>query len=83
MAIRLTEENLLLTPDETLVDLHPPAFRKGRRGATSMEYVVVASFILVVLMAGVNALGFQVGSLFTSNAAAVTKATASVPQPSP
>jgi Flp pilus assembly pilin Flp len=47
--------------------------RKRRRGATSMEYCVMASFILLVLIASVQAFGFKVGSLFTSNAAATSK----------
>jgi Flp pilus assembly pilin Flp len=47
--------------------------RKKRRGATSMEYCVMVSFILLVLIASVQALGFTVGSLFTSNAAATSK----------
>jgi Flp pilus assembly pilin Flp len=46
---------------------------KKRRGATSMEYCVMASFILLVLIASVQAFGFKVGSLFTSNAAATSK----------
>jgi len=83
MVIRMKAPNLLPAPEATLMDRRPPELRKGRRGATSMEYVVVASFILVVLMAGVNSLGFQVGSLFTSNAAATTKATAAVPPAAP
>jgi len=49
------------------------ARRKKRRGATSMEYCVLASFILMVVIAAVQALGFKVGSLFTSNAAATSK----------
>ena len=47
--------------------------RKRRRGATSMEYCVMASFILLVVIATVQALGFKVGALFTSNAAATSK----------
>ncbi len=49
-----------------------PSRRKKRRGATSMEYCVMASFILLVLIASVQAFGFKVGGLFTSNAAATS-----------
>jgi Flp pilus assembly pilin Flp len=49
--------------------------RKRRRAATSMEYCVMASFILMVLIASVQAFGFKVGGLFTSNAAATSKIT--------
>jgi Flp pilus assembly pilin Flp len=56
--------------------------RKGRRGATSMEYCVMASFILLVLIASVQALGFKVGGLFTANAAATSKFS-SGPNPGP
>jgi Flp pilus assembly pilin Flp len=52
--------------------------RKKRRGATSMEYCVMISFILLVLIATIQALGFTVGSLFTSNAAATSKFSPSV-----
>jgi Flp pilus assembly pilin Flp len=47
--------------------------RKRRRGATSMEYCVMASFILLVLIASIQAFGIKVGGLFTSNAAATSK----------
>jgi Flp pilus assembly pilin Flp len=62
----------------------PPSLshRKRRRGATSMEYCVMASFILLVVIAAVQALGFTVGGLFTSNAAATSKFSSS-PQPGP
>jgi Flp pilus assembly pilin Flp len=56
--------------------------RKGRRGSTSMEYAVAASFILMVLIASVHALGFTVGGLMTSNAAATSKFS-SGPKPGP
>jgi len=50
-----------------------PSRRKRRRGATSMEYCVMASFILLVVIASVQAFGFSVGGLFTANAAATSK----------
>ena len=50
----------------------PPA-RRGRRAATSMEYVVMASFILMVVIGAVQYFGFSVGNLFTANAAATTR----------
>jgi len=56
--------------------------RKRRRGATSMEYCVMASFILLVVIASVQAFGFTVGGLFTSNAAATSKISPAAP-PSP
>ena len=55
-----------------------PSRGKGRR-ATSMEYCVLASFILMVLIASVQAFGFKVGGLFTSNAAATSR----IAQPGP
>jgi Flp pilus assembly pilin Flp len=56
--------------------------RKKRRGATSMEYCVMASFILLVVIAAVQAFGFTVGGIFTSNAAATSKFSAG-PKPGP
>ena len=46
---------------------------KGGAAATSMEYCVMASFILLVVIASVQAFGFKVSSLFTANAAATSK----------
>lgn len=51
-----------------------PVRRKGRRAATSMEYVVMASFILLVVIAAIQSFGFSVSKLFTSDAAATSKA---------
>ena len=45
----------------------PRPGRKRRRGVTSMEYVVMASFILMVLIGTVQYLGYGVGNLFTSD----------------
>jgi Flp pilus assembly pilin Flp len=42
--------------------------RTGRRGATAMEYLVCASFILVVLIAGVQHLASVTQSLFQKDA---------------
>lgn len=47
--------------------------RKRRRGATSMEYVVMASFILMVVIGAVQYFGYSVGNLFTYDAAATSK----------
>ena len=59
----------------------PPAGEtlRRRRGATSMEYVVMASFILMVLIGAVQYFGYSVGNLYTADAAATSKAT--VPPP--
>ncbi len=59
-------------PSEAAVSSEPSP-RQRRRAATSMEYCVLASFILLVVIASVHALGFTVGGLFTSNAAATSK----------
>jgi Flp pilus assembly pilin Flp len=48
----------------------PP--RRPRRAATAMEYLVVASFILVVLIAGVQHLGLMTGTLFQHDADATS-----------
>jgi Flp pilus assembly pilin Flp len=44
------------------------AGRRCRRGATAMEYLVCASFILVVLIAGVQHLASVTQSLFQKDA---------------
>ena len=54
-------------------DARPTRRRKRRRGATSMEYCVMASFILLVVIAAVQSFGVHVGALFTSNAAATSQ----------
>jgi len=46
--------------------------RRGRRGATSLEYVVVASLILVVVVAVVQHLGWITDGLFQKSANATT-----------
>lgn len=52
----------------------PRVRRKRRRGATSMEYVVMASFILMVVIGAVQYFGYSVGNLFTYDAAATSNA---------
>jgi Flp pilus assembly pilin Flp len=49
-----------------------PAPRQRRRGVTAMEYLVVASFILMVLIATIQLLGSHVGNLFKKDANATT-----------
>ncbi|HVS38401.1 MAG TPA: hypothetical protein VMS17_22780 [Gemmataceae bacterium] len=51
-----------------------PPRRKRRRAATSMEYVFVASLILVVVIAGLHTFGISVNRLFSANAAATSHA---------
>jgi Flp pilus assembly pilin Flp len=46
--------------------------RRARRAATAMEYLVVASFILVVLIAGVQHLGSMTRNLFQHDADATS-----------
>ncbi len=48
----------------------PAAPRKRRRGVTSMEYLVCASFIIIVLISTIQALGITVKGLFTKDATA-------------
>jgi Flp pilus assembly pilin Flp len=79
MQLSLDSQELALA--EVQIPLTPPS-RKRRRGATSMEYCVMASFILLVLIASVHALGIKVGGLFTSNAAATSKFS-QTPNPGP
>ncbi len=50
----------------------PRGRRRKRRGATSMEYVVMASFILMVAVGAVRYFGYSVGALFTANASATS-----------
>ena len=56
-----------------------PARRRGRRGATSIEYAVMISFILLVVIAGIQTFGISVSKLFTADAAATAKAAAPPP----
>ena len=51
-----------------------PPRRKKRRAATTMEYAVMLSFILLVVIAAIQSFGISVGKLFTSDAAATSKA---------
>ena len=46
--------------------------RRARRGATAMEYLVVISFILVVLIASVQHLGTLTRNLFQHDADATS-----------
>jgi len=48
--------------------------RKGRRGATTMEYAVMISFVLLVCIAVIQGFGINVGKIFTGDAAATSKA---------
>jgi Flp pilus assembly pilin Flp len=47
--------------------------RQGRRAATSMEYLVMASFILVVLIVGVQSFGVSVARMFQVDANATSQ----------
>jgi Flp pilus assembly pilin Flp len=42
--------------------------RRRRRGATAMEYLVVATFILIALIYGVQHLGFVAGNTMQHDA---------------
>jgi Flp pilus assembly pilin Flp len=53
-----------------------PRRRKRRRAATTMEYAAMISLILLVVIAGIQSFGISVGKLFTGDAAATTKASA-------
>jgi Flp pilus assembly pilin Flp len=46
----------------------PERQRQRRRGATAMEYLVVASFILMVLIVTIQTLGVNVSNLFKKDA---------------
>ncbi len=46
-----------------------------------MEYVVVASFILMIAIGAVQYFGYSVGALFTANAAATSKVDATSHNP--
>ena len=70
MQLSLVSQEMAATAGEAS---QVPSHRNRRRAATSMEYCVMVSFILLVLIASVHALGFTVGGLFTSNAAATSK----------
>lgn len=48
-----------------------------RRGATAMEYLVVISFILVVLIIAVQSLGGVTKGLLSNSASATSKTTGS------
>jgi Flp pilus assembly pilin Flp len=53
--------------------------RRPRRGATAMEYLVVATFILVVLIASVQHLGSVTHGLFQHDADATSVINGSPP----
>ena len=55
---------------ETLTE--EPAGQRGRRGATALEYLVCASFILVVLIVVVQHLGSLTGGLFRQSSTATS-----------
>jgi len=48
--------------------------RRGRRAATTMEYAVVISFVLLVCIALIQSFGISVGKIFTGDAAATSQA---------
>jgi Flp pilus assembly pilin Flp len=50
-----------------------PSRGQGRRGATSMEYLVMLSFILLVVIVGVQTFGSSLAALFRSNANATSQ----------
>lgn len=53
----------------------PSRRRRGRRrAATTMEYAVVISFVLLVCIALIQSFGVSVGKIFTGDAAATSKA---------
>lgn len=41
---------------------------RGQRGATAVEYAIMAAFIAAVIVAGVTVLGHQVSALFNEAA---------------
>src|SRR5260370_253762 len=45
----------------------PPSRRRGRRGVTTMEYLVMLSFILLVVIVGVQTFGSHVAGLFKTS----------------
>jgi Flp pilus assembly pilin Flp len=49
---------------EALRESESPARRRKRRGATSMEYLVMLSFILLVVIIGIQSFGTSVAALF-------------------
>jgi Flp pilus assembly pilin Flp len=49
-----------------------PAGQRGRRAATALEYLVCASFILVVLIVVVQHLGSIAGGLFRQSSTATS-----------
>jgi len=51
-------------------------FRKDEKGATAIEYGLIAALISVVIIAALNALGPQLDIAFTGVADAVTGANA-------
>lgn len=61
-------------PVSPVVPAEPDTCRTGRRkGATAMEYLVVSSLILVVLIIGVQSLASNTKGLFNSSGAATSK----------
>ena len=52
-------------------------FRKDEKGATAIEYGLIAALISVVIIAALNALGPQLDIAFTGVADAVTEANSS------
>ena len=62
---------LAASADRSATPAGAPA-RRGRRAATAMEYLVVASFILVVLIAGVQHVGSMTRNLFRHDADATS-----------
>jgi Flp pilus assembly pilin Flp len=51
-------------------DQQLPAAKRRRRGATAMEYLLVASFILVVVISAVQYFGYKTNQLMSKSAAA-------------
>jgi Flp pilus assembly pilin Flp len=53
----------------------PSGPRRGRGGTTTMEYLVMLSFILIVIIATIQSFGISVANLFQGDATAVSNAT--------
>jgi len=66
MRVELVTNDSDLSADDTANSVPRP--RKQRRGTTAMEYLVMASFVLVVLIIGAQQVGLVTGKLMKGNA---------------
>jgi Flp pilus assembly pilin Flp len=64
----------VLTRNQPNAEISTPRAKKGRRGATMMEYLMMLSFIIVVCLAAIGYLGGSNNGSMSGSASSINKA---------